>query len=54
MLKKCGISISPDFAQVDGRVLSAPKVGQNFPISIFASDTFLCDSDKAAAGIAYL
>lgn len=27
MLKKCGISIGPEFAQVDGRILPPPKVG---------------------------
>lgn len=26
MLKKCGISITPEFTQVDGRVLNPPKL----------------------------
>lgn len=27
MLRECGISIAPEFTQVEGRVLQAPQVG---------------------------
>jgi hypothetical protein len=42
MLKKCGISITPEFTQVDGRVLHPPKVGQKLATAtVFPEYLFL-------------